>query len=90
MPGVLQVRGYEKEKEVRELWLHAVMTGLWAKTIAGQMGKSQDTVFLCGLLHAIGKPFVVHRVNHSRHEDASHLSWSLMIAVMTQSYREVG
>jgi len=53
-------------------------------------GKSQDTVFLCGLLHAIGKPFVVHRVSHSRHEDASHLSWSLMIEVMIQSYREVG
>lgn len=88
MQGVLHVRGYERE--VRELWEHAVTTGLYAKAIAGQIGENQETSFLCGLLHAIGKPFIVHTVNHGRYQNDPPLPWSIMIALMNQSYVEVG
>ena len=38
--GVFNVRGYERE--VTELWMHALATGFYGKTIAGQIGQDQD------------------------------------------------
>jgi putative nucleotidyltransferase with HDIG domain len=86
--GVFDVRGYEQE--VRDLWAHALATGFYAKAIAGLSGKNSDTAFLCGLLHAIGKPFIVHTVNHYRQPSDSPIPWTAMIDLMKESYVEVG
>ncbi len=86
--GVFNVRGYERE--VMEIWMHALATGFYAKAIAGQIGQDQDMAFLCGLLHAIGKPFVVHTVNHYLQDSASPLPWTTMRTLMKESYVEVG
>lgn len=87
--GVFNVRGYERE--VTELWMHALATGFYGKTIAGQIGQDQDMAFLCGLLHAIGKLFVVHTVNGYYHQDsASPLPWTVMMTLIKESYIEVG
>ena len=86
--GVFNVRGYEQE--VRELWSHALATGFYAKAIAELIGNNSDTAFLCGLLHAIGKPFVVHTVNQYRQPSDSPIPWTTMEALMKESYIEVG
>lgn len=86
--GVFNDRGYERE--VRELWAHAIATAFYAKFLAGKIGKNPDTAFLCGLLHSLGKLFVVHTVNQSLPSGAPPLSWSAMITLMEQSYIEVG
>lgn len=86
--GVFNNRGYERE--VRALWAQAIATAFYAKALAGMIGKDQDTAFLCGLLHSIGKPFVVHTVNQYPSPSASPLPWSAMLALMEQSYVEVG
>ena len=85
---VFNVQGYERE--VRELWTQGLATGFCGKSIAAQIGQDQDMAFLCGLLHAIGKPFVVHTVNHYRQDTAELLPWSAMVQLMQESYIEVG
>ena len=86
--GVFNVQGYERE--VTALWLHALATGFYGKSIAGQIGQDPDMAFLCGLLHAIGKPFVVHTVNQYLQNTAELLPWSAMVQLMQESYIEVG
>ncbi len=81
-------RGYEAE--VRGLWTHAIATGFYAKALAGMIGQNQDIVFLCGLLHSIGKPFVVHTVNEYHTTSTSPLPWGTILSLMDESYVEVG
>ena len=86
--GVFEVGGYELE--VKQLWTHAWATGLYAKTIAGVTGNSPDSAFLCGLLHSIGKPFVVHTVNQHQKNCAVRLPWTTILTLIQESHVEVG
>ena len=56
--GVFNTTGYEKE--VQGLWRQALATGLYAKEIARRIRHNVENAFLCGLLHSIGKPAVLH------------------------------
>ena len=62
--GVFLDCGYERE--VRGLWAHAIATAFYGKALASLMGENPDTAFLGGLLHSLGKLFVVHTVNWPR------------------------
>ena len=86
--GIFNVRGYDQE--VKALWGHALATGLYGKHIAERIGVNPDTAFLCGLLHAIGKPFVIHTVNQNRQDPGTPVPWSVMVEVIKGSYVEVG
>ncbi len=44
------------EDYCRRVWRHALLTGLWAKEIARVGRRNVEAVFLCGLLHSIGRP----------------------------------
>ncbi len=88
LSGVFNVRGYERE--VKELWMHMLTTAFYAKTIAGLIGKNPDTAFLGGLLHAIGKPFVVHTVTNFQKDSTSPLPWTTLSTLIKESYMEAG
>lgn len=49
--------GYEDYVEFN--WQHALATSLWSKEIARQANLDQETAFLAGLLHSIGRPAVL-------------------------------
>ncbi len=86
--GVFDVRGYEQE--VKGLWTHALATGFYGKSIAGHIGENPDTAFLCGLLHDIGKPFVVHTVNQHQQNASTRIPWTTMLTLFKDSSKEVG
>ncbi len=86
--GVFDTHGYEAE--VKILWRHAWATGYYAKTIAGVTATNADTAFLFGLLHSIGKPFVVHTVNQFQKHSQFPLPWTAILTIINQSSREVG
>jgi len=86
--GVFNDVGYEKE--VKGLWIHSLATGFYAKSIAGAIGQNQDSAFLCGLLHAIGKAFIVHTVNQDWQDSNPRLSWTVLTTLMNESYIELG
>ena len=88
LKGVFNVCGYESQ--VKELWAQSIGAGFYAKTIAQVIGQDPDTAYLCGLLHAIGKPFVVHTINQDRKPTDPPIPWTTMTLVIKESYVEVG
>lgn len=86
--GVFNDKGYEIE--VKGLWRNSMAVGLYSKAIADRLGVNADTAFLGGLLHGIGKPFVVHTIQQYRKNAVSPLAWSLMERIIKDSYIEAG
>lgn len=86
--GVFNDKGYETE--LKGLWRHSIAVGLYSKAIAERLGTNPDSAFLGGLLHAIGKPFIVHTINQYRRNAASLLAWPLMVLIIKDAYIEVG
>ncbi|HXF92421.1 MAG TPA: HDOD domain-containing protein [Nitrospiraceae bacterium] len=58
--GAYQVPGHEAD--VKQLWKHALGSGAYAKEIARLRRHNVESAYLCGLLHAIGKPVVLKTV----------------------------
>lgn len=72
--GVFHTTGYEQE--VRNLWRHALATGLFGKEIARRIRHNVENAFLCGLLHTIGKPGILHLLSQSPSRSAEPLTWT--------------
>lgn len=53
--------GYEPYR--KRLLVHAFVTGAFAKELARQKRRNVESMFLCGLLHSIGRPLVLHLVS---------------------------
>jgi HD-like signal output (HDOD) protein len=56
-PKLFQIEGYEDL--VQAQWQTSLATASWARAIARQQKLNGESVFLCGLLHQIGKPVVL-------------------------------
>lgn len=55
--GAFQVPGHEED--IKHLWRHSLASGAFAKEVARARRVNVESAFLCGLLHAIGKPVVL-------------------------------
>ena len=51
------------EEDIRQLWRHALASGAYAKEIARMRRYNVESAYLCGLLHAVGKPVVLKTVS---------------------------
>lgn len=58
--GAVKIPGYEAD--IRQLWRHALASGVYAKEIARLRRYNVESAYLCGLLHAVGKPVVLKAV----------------------------
>jgi putative nucleotidyltransferase with HDIG domain len=58
--SALKVPGYEAD--VKQLWRHSLASGVYAKEVARIRRFNVESAYLCGLLHAIGKPVVLKTV----------------------------
>ena len=58
--GAVTIPGYEAD--IRQLWRHALASGAYAKEIARLRRYNVESAYLCGLLHAVGKPVVLKTV----------------------------
>ena len=74
--GVFKVKGYEKE--VRALWHQALATGLYGKEIARRNRHNVENAFLCGILHTIGKPLLIHLILQARDNSPTQPSWAMI------------
>ncbi|MCA9471413.1 MAG: HDOD domain-containing protein [Nitrospirales bacterium] len=86
--GVFNVKGFEKE--IKGLWRHALMTGLYGKEIARKIRHNVENAFLCGLLHGIGKPVVLHIVLGISKPRNLHPTWPMIEQLMDESYVPIG
>jgi len=55
--GAFKVPGYEED--VKQLWRHSLASGAFAKEVARMRRVNVESAYLCGLLHAIGKPVIL-------------------------------
>jgi putative nucleotidyltransferase with HDIG domain len=55
--ATLNVEGFDRE--IKSLWRHSLASGAFAKEIARMRRFNVESAYLCGLLHAIGKPVVL-------------------------------
>ncbi|HXC68171.1 MAG TPA: HDOD domain-containing protein [Nitrospiraceae bacterium] len=58
--GAVKVPGHEAD--LKQLWRHALASGACAKEIARARRYNVEGAYLCGLLHAVGKPVVLKTV----------------------------
>ena len=54
---VFRISGYEQY--VKEIWEHALVSGSYAQEIAKISGLSPEELFMCGLMHQVGKPVLL-------------------------------
>jgi HD-like signal output (HDOD) protein len=86
--GIFAMKGYEKE--IRTLWHHALATGLFAQEIARRIRRNVENAFLCGLLHEIGKPLLLHLMMTSGHFPQTPPSWALINALFEEWHIPAG
>jgi len=82
------VQGFEAE--VKALWRHALATGLFGKEIARLGRQNVENAFLCGLLHAVGKPVILHNVIEIQKTQDTHLPLSAIQDLMEEFHIQVG
>jgi HD-like signal output (HDOD) protein len=85
--GIFTIKGYEKE--IRGLWCHALATGLYGKEIARRIRHNVENAFLCGLLHTIGKPVILHLIltSQSNHEVSP---WTVLEPIIQEFHISAG
>ncbi len=86
--GVFNIKGYESS--VKDLWRHALTTGLYGKEIARKMRHNVENAFLCGLLHAIGKPVVLHTLIGMKKSNDAPLPWTVIEQLMQDYHVQMG
>lgn len=64
--------GYEKH--VANIWQFSLATAMWAKEIARITRRNVDATFLCGLLHAVGRPVALQASLEIAKEQESELT----------------
>ncbi|RMH32777.1 MAG: HDOD domain-containing protein [Nitrospirae bacterium] len=85
--GVFKIVGYERE--VQLLWRHALATGLYGKEIARRLRHNVENAFLCGLLHTIGKPLILHVLVSDR-QRSMRLPWSVLEPLINEFHIPAG
>lgn len=86
--GVFNTTGFEKE--VKGLWRQALATGLYGKEIARRIRHNVENAFLCGLLHLIGKPAILHLASQCPPLAGSHHSWEVMEKLFEEFHIQAG
>ncbi len=86
--GVFKTTGYEKE--VKELWRQALATGLYGKEIARRIRHNVENAFLCGLLHLIGQPAILHLTSSIPPLAGTHHSWPVLEKLFEEFHVQAG
>lgn len=86
--GTIQVPGYEAN--IQQLWRHALASGAYAKEIARLRRYNVESAYLCGLLHAVGKPVVLKTVTTIAAEMHITLKPSTLISFLEGYHSRVG
>jgi HD-like signal output (HDOD) protein len=86
--GVFTIKGYERQ--IRVLWSHALATGLYGKEIARRIRHNVENAFLCGLLHTIGKPVLLHLILTSKENQGPPPSWIVLEPIIQEFHISAG
>lgn len=86
--GAVKIPGYEAD--IRQLWRHALASGAYAKEIARLRRYNVESAYLCGLLHAVGKPVVLKTVTTIAAELHIPLEPSVVLSFLDSYHSRIG
>jgi HD-like signal output (HDOD) protein len=86
--GVFRVPGYEAV--LLQLWRHALTSGAFAKEIARGRRLNVEGAFLCGLLHAVGKPALLQLVTDVARTQGLRLDPATLFMLLDDLHAVVG
>lgn len=75
---------------VEYLWRHALASGLWSRELARTCKTNAEVAFMCGLLHQIGKPVIVHAVVQLNGGESELKEHKLMLDLVNRYHKIVG
>jgi len=84
----LKVPGFEAD--VKQLWRHSLASGVYAKEIARLRRFNVESAYLCGLLHAIGKPVVLKTVVAIAAEKKLQLDHDAIVSFLDGHHARIG
>ncbi|MGZ8365880.1 MAG: HDOD domain-containing protein [Nitrospira sp.] len=86
--GAFKVPGYEDD--VKQLWRHSLASGAFAKEVARMRRVNVESAYLCGLLHAIGKPVILRTATTLASQQRIALEKSVLSGWIAGYHTEVG
>src|SRR5258708_10277411 len=86
--GVFRVPGYESV--LKQLWRHALASGAFAKEIARARRSNVESAFLCGLLHAVGRPAMLQLCTDAAKALRLTLTPSRVFTLLDDGHQAVG
>lgn len=85
--GIFSVKSFKSE--IKLLWRHALISGVYAKEIARLQRANVETMFLCGMLHTIGKPVVIKLISDTQKELDTELPFPLVRQLVEEFHCEL-
>lgn len=89
MKGELfHVTGYESE--LSEIWQHSLASGMYAELIAKIMGAVDPEMYMCGLMHQVGKPVLLQTLVDLAKTHNQPLTHEQVVRVLDRYHTDVG
>ncbi len=85
---IFKAKGYEDE--IKDIWCKTLTAGAFAQDIGYLLGESSESLYLCGLLHTVGKPVILQALQDLKNELNLELSHSAGIHLMEEFHHDVG
>lgn len=85
---VFQAKGYENE--IKDIWRKTLTAGAFAQDIGRILGDTSERLFLCGLLHTVGKPVILQALQDLKKELHLDLSHSAGLSLVQEFHHDVG
>lgn len=77
-------------EEIQEIWRHAFASGLYAQEIASMGGHADPEMYMCGLLHQVGKPVLLQTIVSIARELGDTLTEHEVADVLARYHSQVG
>lgn len=79
-----------KDSIISHLWAHSLASSAFAKEIAKSRRKNVESAYLCGLLHAIGKPVLLKLTTDIIKEFKLNVSDEQILDILDQEHHPLG
>ena len=85
---IFQAAGYEEE--IKGIWRHTLTAGAYAQEIGNVIQDRSESLYLCGLLHTVGKPVILQALDDLKKEFELDLSHEGGLTLMEDFHQRVG
>ena len=77
-------------QEMSEIWKQSLTSGALAQEAGNMLKNRSETLYLCGLLHTVGKPVILQALNELKQEFKMDLTFEGGLSLMDEFHEEVG